>query len=198
MDPRRSGICGLGAGFRYSVLLDATRRPLARRNGEDGNGPNRGRHRPRWHPRDYDHNPRCARPGRREGIGRKPMGHVHGCRHDPDRHAHGCLHAEHPARQSGRGLCIRRDRSLVRHLVWPVRGRGHNARASFHLQRACPGLGNHRLWRHRLYAASVAPPRSSRLPQHVPQDRRHCRARDRHLSGPARSEDGGRDPFHRR
>ena len=132
----------------------------------------------------------------RSNLGRKASGS--GRQHDPDRHGHGCLHAEHPARQSGRSLCIRRDRSLARHLVWPVRGPGRNARASFHVQRACSSFGNHRLWRHRLYAASVAPPRSSRLPQHVPQDRRHCRARDRHLSGPARSEDGGGDPFRRR
>ena len=62
----------------------------------------------------------------------------------------------------------------------------------------CLSLGNHRLWRHRLHVAGVASARASRLPQHVPQDRRHCCASDWHLSGPTGSENAGGDAFHRR
>ena len=74
---------------------------------------------------------------------------------------------------------------LARHLVRPIRGPGSDARASLHLQRARTRLGNDRLWRDSFHAAGLASARAARLPEHVPQDRRHRCAGDWHLPGPA-------------
>ena len=71
-----------GAGFRGPVLLDAARRPLARRDGQDGDGARRWGHRAGRHARHHDHHPGGARTDRGQGARREPVGHVHRRRHD--------------------------------------------------------------------------------------------------------------------
>jgi hypothetical protein len=57
---------------------------VARRNGEDGDGPDCRRGCSRRHAGDHDHHPCGARTGRGEGARRKSVGHIHG----RDHHSH--------------------------------------------------------------------------------------------------------------
>ena len=71
-----------------------------------------------------------------------------------------------------------------------------DAVAVVHLYAGSAVLDPDRLWRQRRTAAGVAPPRATRLPVDLPQDRRDRRARNRHRGRRPAATHAGADPVH--